>query len=334
MFRSLNNQNNNLTIFNDDDINFQNVLNNSFQESVNNSHDSNVDINLMMANISIVDNFFNKYSRILNSKECNICYETKQTTKCFKCEIYYCKLCLIRIITQFAKCSSCNCSIDSQSLKDYITNIDNMNDISSLENELENTRLHESNNYINNNKNNNNNINTFTNTNRNTNRNTNTNANYNDSSSFYSSSDSDDNLNINKFSIEKKNEIIQNIKNNNIYTNQKDFKSINRTKNKLNNNLPKHKFKGKYDFELNQLIFKSNSKKHNDIIIDYKIFNTECQRNIYVLLNELLKNENNYKNKWNILSNEVNKLTIEMKNSLICSKQRNKNLIECIHKYL
>jgi hypothetical protein len=46
-------------MFNDNDLNFQNILNNSFRESVNNEQSSTVDINLMMSNISNIDKLFN-----------------------------------------------------------------------------------------------------------------------------------------------------------------------------------------------------------------------------------------------------------------------------------
>lgn len=87
----------------------QDVLDLSFNENqtVDNTY---VNIHDVTKNIEVAEELFLKCSNI---NTCNICYDTnKQTIKCGVCETYYCKMCLIRVMTQFQKCSVCNHNFD------------------------------------------------------------------------------------------------------------------------------------------------------------------------------------------------------------------------------
>ena len=42
--------------------------------------------------------------------ECNICYqEDILAIQCYQCSFMYCKICLEKIISEYNKCSSCQC---------------------------------------------------------------------------------------------------------------------------------------------------------------------------------------------------------------------------------
>jgi hypothetical protein len=123
------------------------------------------------------------------------------------------------------------------------------------------------------------------------------NTNNNKSGFYTTSSDSDNDNFILNYDNSIKMNIINNIKAGNIHSNQKDFKCVKFNKKSSDT----FKFKGKYNIDSNLLIFKSKYSLHNTIEIDYNIFNVECQREIYVLFNELLKNDNMFKNKSTLL---------------------------------
>lgn len=86
----------------------QNTLDISFNESQS-LNNSIVNINDIIKNLELAEELFTKYSI---QTECKICYDEKNCIKCGVCEIFYCKMCFIRIMTQFQKCSSCNYNFD------------------------------------------------------------------------------------------------------------------------------------------------------------------------------------------------------------------------------
>lgn len=51
--------------------------------------------------------FDNTTGRVL---DCNICYEETKCLQCYQCDFYYCKECMIKIISEFKKCSACQCT--------------------------------------------------------------------------------------------------------------------------------------------------------------------------------------------------------------------------------
>jgi hypothetical protein len=90
------------------DQELQNTLELSFNESQT-TNNSIVNINDIMKNLELADELFTKYSK---QNECKICYDEKNCIKCGVCELFYCKMCIIRIMTQYNKCSACNNNFD------------------------------------------------------------------------------------------------------------------------------------------------------------------------------------------------------------------------------
>lgn len=130
------------------DQQLQEALDLSFNE--NNSSDNNyVNIYDVTKNIEIAEELFLK---CLSKKTCNICYEEeKQTIKCGICETYYCKMCLIRIMTQFQKCSVCINKFDVK----MIIKIHEKNNKSFKNHNYQNNKIEYQDDYLNNLKDNN-----------------------------------------------------------------------------------------------------------------------------------------------------------------------------------
>ena len=53
--------------------------------------------------------------------DCNICYENCKCIQCYQCSFKYCQDCLIKVVSEFTKCSSCNVEFknNSQKIEDY-----------------------------------------------------------------------------------------------------------------------------------------------------------------------------------------------------------------------
>ncbi len=115
------------------DQELQSTLEISFNESQS-LNNSNVNINDIMKNLELADELFSKYSF---ENECKICYDEKKCIKCGVCELLYCKMCLIRIMTQYQKCSACSNSFDIHMIiKIHQTN-KNSNEIQTYQNNTE-----------------------------------------------------------------------------------------------------------------------------------------------------------------------------------------------------
>lgn len=83
----------------------ENILNQSFQEEVN--RHNNREISRLEDNN--VNNLFNSLEGI--NTECNICYSDEKCIQCYQCEFKYCKVCMSKVISEFTKCSACQCNL-------------------------------------------------------------------------------------------------------------------------------------------------------------------------------------------------------------------------------
>jgi len=81
------------------------ILNQSFQEEVN--RHKNKEISRSEENN--VNSLFNSLEGI--NTECNICYSDEKCIQCYQCEFKYCKVCMSKVISEFTKCSACQCNL-------------------------------------------------------------------------------------------------------------------------------------------------------------------------------------------------------------------------------
>ena len=53
--------------------------------------------------------------------DCNICYENCKCIQCYQCSFKYCQDCLIKVVSEFTKCSSCNVEFknNTQKIEDF-----------------------------------------------------------------------------------------------------------------------------------------------------------------------------------------------------------------------
>ena len=313
----------------DDDRLFQTVLNNTFNEArvQYNASTSIVDINVMMDNIAKVENVFNQTNA--HTLDCSICFDTSKCIKCSICEIWYCKMCLIRVISQFYKCSSCQNKINLEDILKKSPKINNKTNNPNNPNNANNANNRNTNNIVNSEIINGLNNNTLTNNLDNNLDNDLYNDLYNEVdtgniSAFYSmgistsSSDGEGNIK----TIAKTNK--------NIHLKKSDFNYV---KYFVPDN-ERQKFKARYNPDLDCLVFISNYRKHANINIDYKIFSTCIQRQMYTYMNCLCKSETKFISKWNIIANTVHNLSNFFKTETISINDKNKKLLETIEQII
>jgi hypothetical protein len=82
----------------------ENILNQSFQEEVNRHNNREIS----RSEENNVDSLFNSLEGI--NTECNICYSDEKCIQCYQCEFKYCKVCMSKVISEFTKCSACQCN--------------------------------------------------------------------------------------------------------------------------------------------------------------------------------------------------------------------------------
>ena len=83
----------------------ENILNQSFQEEINRHNNREIS----RSEDNNVDSLFNSLEGI--NTECNICYSDEKCIQCYQCEFKYCKICMSKVISEFTKCSACQCNL-------------------------------------------------------------------------------------------------------------------------------------------------------------------------------------------------------------------------------
>jgi hypothetical protein len=79
------------------------IINQSFQEDINRYNNRHIST----AEAQNVNELFAYLEGETN--ECNICYNDDKCLQCYQCEFKYCKDCMNKIISEFTKCSACQC---------------------------------------------------------------------------------------------------------------------------------------------------------------------------------------------------------------------------------
>jgi hypothetical protein len=287
---------------------FEDIINQSFIEEQNKYNNRQID-NSEEKN---VDTLFKEINTI--NTDCNICYSEDNCIQCYQCHFRYCKNCLIKVISEFKKCSACN--------------IDFKNNYQSL-------------------KNKNKKITTTTTTTTTTSTSTSTKK----SSTQYFDENIENYL-LNEDIIEDDiliNQIIidniisnRNMASTNASTRQKD----NYLKELLNNEIlpfdlktfktdTKYNFKVNYDRKNHLQIYTSTKNSLSPIILNYKILDTYFQSTLRVYLIHILDYPNKFKEIWaqiSILINNFcnNYLNTDIKNNYEFEVHK-KNLIEEIN---
>lgn len=108
---------NNYYINNDEE--FNNILNQLFDESIQNQQNEKYNINLY--DKYQLEQFYNLYENKI-IEDCNICMTNTLCIKCFDCNFYYCYFCFIRTFIEFNKCSSCNRNINKNNFNNHNNN--------------------------------------------------------------------------------------------------------------------------------------------------------------------------------------------------------------------
>ena len=90
-------------------MSFDELLNQALNQTFNDEYSRITRRPLGNSEAKNIDDVFQK---ITNREECLICCDDdKICVKCFQCTTFYCKPCLIKIASDFNKCSTCNVSI-------------------------------------------------------------------------------------------------------------------------------------------------------------------------------------------------------------------------------
>ena len=315
------------------DVEFERILNESFNNSNN-----NIPISTSEAN-NVNDIFVGNEVKT----ECIICYEDNiPCIKCFQCTAVYCKLCLTKIASDSNKCICAiqiksNYSIlkkynqdlikktrdnkikqdklkikEEQIKKQIKNNEQNLNNSNNTTNTNTNTNNNNNNNNTNNNNNNTNNNNTNNNNNNNNTNNNNNNTNNN-------------NRNNTDSSLTLKLDFLKDLTDNKIYN--IDFKSF---CNKIGNNIPN--FDYFWDYQNKTLTFytvPNHNQELKNIIFNYNILNSENQGEIYIWILEILELPfNTFKKRWNTIADIMPQITNNNKTVMIskivdiCKEQR------------
>ena len=299
-------------------IDLESILNQTFNDEYNrmtkkpigNSEASN--INNIFININTIT-------------ECLICCDDdKICIKCFQCTATYCKVCLIKIASDFNKCSTCGITIKDnyKKLKEYNQELQEQLEIekaisNSLNSFISSNSTSTKNEVKDNTKDNTNNTNKPIRPNKPNKSNTNINLNLkpslmnifkinnknnkNNENSHTSNSNTDDDDNNNIFNNKKT--FIEDLREDKIY-------NINFTSyiNEVSQNKPN------YSYELDHynkiLTFYALCNQNNDfinIIVNYNILKSTFQSVLYIWLNEIVKcSINIFKIKWNKIAIKIN----------------------------
>ena len=90
-------------------MSFESLLNEALNQTFNDDYTRITNRPLGNSEAKNIDDVF---QTITNIEECLICCDDdKICIKCFQCTAFYCKTCLIKIASDFNKCSTCNVSI-------------------------------------------------------------------------------------------------------------------------------------------------------------------------------------------------------------------------------
>ena len=267
-------------------IDLESILNQTFNDEYNriasrplgNSESKNID---------------NVFININNITECLICCDDdKHCIKCFQCTATYCKVCLIKIASDFNKCSTCGVNI-----KENYKKIKEYNQELQEQLEIEKAIAISLNDYGNNYKNDSNNesCSDSDNDSENDSRN-NKNINYND----------DNDSEIDKKSIKNKNNKMQNknkikLKNNNLNKNLKPPSLMKIFKSKKNKNDKENEENNENENEkekyYNYNIY-DNKKNFIQDLVEDKIYNI----NFTSYINEISSNKPNYSYEWDYVN--------------------------------
>jgi hypothetical protein len=305
--------------------NFDAILNQSYQDDINRLNNRPINT----SESKNIENLFKKLEGI--DSECILCYNNRKCLQCYQCtEGKYCQECMTKVISEFHKCSTCQCNLINNYTKIENKNKQIINELNKKKIQNNNNQNNNQNNHQNNHQNNQNNyknadymdldyadyvdsemeqieiaiFNSLNESNNNTNRNIANNAN-----------------NINNANNKSKLEInIEELQNNQILP----FKFSS-----LKNHLLIPNFECVNDTNNKLLIFCAHDKHLPNININYKIFDTTFQSEFRVLLVYLVnekKIENKFNNIWIKIHNTIQEFynnNIHHKKNELLSRIRN-----------
>ena len=289
------------------------------------------------------------FVNINNITECLICCDDdKDCIKCFQCTAYYCKGCLVKIASDFNKCSTCGVTIKdnynklkeynqelqeqleiekaiANSLNSFIEKQDLRNPARKNEDLRNSSHTHisedsDSENEQNKNtskttiklknKNNHVKINLKPSLMNKLNGNTN-----NDNDNYNEENNENNKLNqfyeYNKHIYCNKNTFIEDLREDKVYN--IDFKSF---INEISPNKPNYSYELNHNFKTITFYALCNQNKDfTNIIINYNILKSTFQSVLYIWLNEICKcSFNTFKTKWNSIATKINAMSLRNDN--------------------
>jgi hypothetical protein len=255
--------------------------------------------------------------------ECNICYDNKtDCIQCYQCDFKYCKDCLIKIISEFNKCSACQVDFKNNYTKlkhknkiknNQISNITKNTNASAATNKYENLLMSdyeiEQISVLLQIKN----LNLDSNSSKNANANANANANTNHQLKNQSTHA---NQSKNKKSINKNNE--------HEYLDFEFHNDIEPCQFQTFKPNSKNNFTVEHNIVANELIYISNDKDLYPIIINYKLLDKYFQRTVFISLVELIDKQQTFPHVWqtialliyNFTDNYINIIHINKNNTI------------------
>jgi hypothetical protein len=299
-----------------------NILNQSFQDELNRHNNRPINTS---ENVN-VSNLFTKLQGV--KTDCNICYNETKCLQCYQCQFNYCEECMTKVISEYNKCSACQANfINSynkleQKNADTIKNNNNSNNNNSKNNNS-NNQIDYSNfilndyvfdDYVFDDYDTDNEIEQITIAIKNSLNDINDSGNNNGNNNGNNSGNNNANNNSGKTTLEI---YIEELQNNEILP----YKI---TSLKNNNFTPN--FTAFYNINKKLLIYCPHDKKLPNIELNYKIFNTQFQLELRIILIHILTFSNKFNNTWIKIRNAINSFTNINKN-IMNKKITDKNKI-------
>jgi hypothetical protein len=275
--------------------NLNNILNQSFQDELNRHNNRPI-------NTSENVNVSNLFTKLQGHKtDCNICYNEVQCLQCYQCQFNYCQDCMTKVISEYNKCSACQANFINSYDKLETKNADIIKNINNSKNT--NTSLSYNSNFV---------IDDYV---------------FDEDYDINEFSDND-NEQINMAIKNSLNDVNKNSNNNSskttleIYIEELQNNEILPYKpNSLKNNNFTPNFKSYYNTVDKFLVYCPHDSNLPNIELNYKIFNTQFQLELCIILIRILNFPNKFNNTWINIGNIINTFT----NSY---KKNNKNITD------